>query len=127
MAAPEPVGFLPWGPGDPEPSNADAFADDIAVGDSVVEFWSARCNACRRLAPWLAERVRETGGAVRAFTVDVDREIDAALVAKVTVAPTLICYRDGVERTRWEGAFHLVALEAWWRAAFGAGATVSKD
>ena len=117
MPAPEPAseafGFVVTGPGDPEPTNADAFRDDIAVGESVVEFWAARCATCRRIAPWLTQWARESATGVRMFTLNVDEEIEAAVDAGVRVAPTLVRYRDGREVERLEGAIDRPALLAW--------------
>lgn len=114
------VGFLPWGPGDPEPTNADAFRDDIASGTTVVEFWSARCNACRRIAPWLAQWKQTHGHTARMLTVHVDEEMDAAVDAKVFVAPTLIAYRDGQEIDRIEGPVERDILMRWLQTLSGA-------
>jgi thioredoxin-like negative regulator of GroEL len=117
MPAPEPAseafGFVVNGPRDPEPTNADAFRDDIAVGESVVEFWAARCSACRRIAPWLSQWQRESVQTVKTFTVNVDEELEAAIDAGVRIAPTLVRYRDGREVGRLEGAVDQPGLEAW--------------
>lgn len=117
MSAPEPAseafGFFVNGPGDPEPTNADAFRDDIASGESVVEFWAARCNACRRVAPWLTQWAKESATGMRMFTVNVDEELEAAVDAGVRVAPTLVRYRDGREIGRLEGAINRPGLLAW--------------
>jgi len=115
------VGFLPWGLGDPEPTNSDSFRDDIATGTTVVEFWSARCNACRRIAPWLAGWKQQHGQAVRMLTVNVDEELDAAIDAGVLVAPTLVAYGNGREVDRIEGPMERDNLMRWLQTLSGSG------
>ncbi|MFM7321445.1 MAG: thioredoxin family protein [Armatimonadota bacterium] len=96
------AGFLPVRPGGAEPINDDSFDEDIArPGNVYVEFWTARCAGCRRLAPWLEELVREEGGTV--CTVDIELEPECARRAAITVAPTVVLYRGGVEVGRLEG------------------------
>ena len=97
------AGFIPHAPGGPEPLNADSFDDEVLSGETsaLVEFWAARCSGCRRLAADLAHLSRTRS--VRAFTLNVDEELDAALRHGVNTAPTVILFNGGAERGRLVG------------------------
>jgi thioredoxin-like negative regulator of GroEL len=92
-------GFLPHRPGLPEAINADSFDEDVLASPIpvLVEFWAARCAACRRLAPELSA----LGG--RVFTVNADEELPLAVRCNVTALPTVLAFSGGVERGRFVG------------------------
>lgn len=96
-------GFIPHSPGGPEPLNSDCFDEEVLSGDlpALVEFWAARCSGCRRLAADLADLARSRR--FRAYTLNVDEELDAALRHGVNVAPTVVLYQAGFERGRLVG------------------------
>ncbi|MGC4045446.1 MAG: thioredoxin domain-containing protein [Armatimonas sp.] len=93
------TGFLPHRPGQPEAINADSFDEDVLVSrvPVLVEFWAARCAACRRLAPELAAL------GVPVFTVNVDEELPLAIRCDVTALPTILAFAEGTERGRFVG------------------------
>ncbi len=93
------TGFLPHRPGQPEAINFDSFDDDILQSDGpvFVEFWAARCAACRRLAPELARL------GVKVFMVNVDEELPLAVRCDVTSLPTVLAFLGGKERGRFVG------------------------
>ncbi len=93
------TGFLPHRPGHPEAINADSFEEDVLESPVpvLVEFWAARCAACRRLAPELAAL------GVTVFTVNVDEELSLAVRCNVTALPTTLAFSDGVEKGRYVG------------------------
>lgn len=110
------AGFLPVRPGGAEPLNDDSFEDDIRrPGDIYVEFWTARCAGCRRLAPWLEELVGREGGT--AFTVDIELEPSCTRRAGIAVAPTVVHYRGGIEVGRLEGGIGQADLVDFVRSA----------
>ena len=99
------VGFIAHWPGGVEATNSDAFDEDIFAGASpaLVEFWAARCSACRRLAPQLEALAREQQGTLRVFTLNVDEELPVAVRLEVLAIPALLLFVNGQEVARWVG------------------------
>ncbi len=99
------IGFIAHRPGCVEATNSDAFDDDILAMSSpaLVEFWAARCSACRRLAPQLEVLAKEQQGRLRIFTLNVDEELPVAVHYGVLVIPALLLFVDGQEVARWLG------------------------
>lgn len=97
-------GFLLHRPGAPEAINADSFDEDVLAADGpvLVEFWAARCAACRRLVPDLEALARERK--VRVFTLDVDAELPAAERFGVRAIPAVLCFSGGREVGRRVGS-----------------------
>ena len=93
------TGFLPHRPGQPEAINADSFDEDVLTSEVpvLVEFWAARCAACRRLAPELAAL------GVKVLTVNVDEELALAVRCGVSALPTVLAFAEGEERGRFVG------------------------
>ena len=92
-------------PGVVEATNSDAFDEDVLAssGPVLVEFWAARCSACRRLAPQLEALAKEQRGRLRVFTLNVDEELPAAVRCDVLAIPALLLFDDGQEVARWVG------------------------
>jgi thioredoxin 1 len=95
-------GFLPHRPEAPEAINADSFDEDVREADGfvIVEFWGARCAACRRLAPELQEIARTGAVPLRVLTLDVDQELPAAVRCGIVAIPALVLFWHGRERAR---------------------------
>jgi thioredoxin-like negative regulator of GroEL len=93
------TGFLPHRPGQPEAINADSFDEDVLLSGAAVliEFWAARCAACRRLAPELAAL------GVKVFMVNVDEELALAVRCGVSALPTVLAFSGGKEHGRFVG------------------------
>lgn len=106
------TGFLLHWPGRSEATNADALPDDLRAtsGPVLVEFWAARCSACRRLAPQLEALATAQGGTLRLFTLNVDDEPEAALAHDVFAIPALLLFVEGQEVARWVGAVSLESV-----------------
>lgn len=80
------------------------------VGGMVAyQFGAAWCGPCKTLLPRMQAAAAETG--VRLEVVDIDRDPEAALAARLAMVPTVILYRDGVEAGRSQG----LAAAAWLR------------
>ncbi|MDX1934965.1 MAG: thioredoxin domain-containing protein [Capsulimonadales bacterium] len=109
---PEETGFLPHSPGMPEAINADSFDEDVLRSPvpAVVEFWAARCGACRRLSPEMAATDHLLQGQVRFFTLNVDEELPAAIRFGVASVPALLLFENGQEKGRHFGFLDRAAL-----------------
>lgn len=96
------LGFIPHLPGAPEAINADSFDEDVleAPVPVLVEFWTARCAPCRRLAPELHAVAQKFAGKLRVFTLNVDEELPAATRFGVHSVPAILLFARGVEASR---------------------------
>ncbi len=79
--------------------------DEAISGDTpiLVDFWAEWCGPCKVIAPVLEEIAEEHDG----FTIgklNVDHNPDAAAAHDVMSIPTLILFKDGVEKKRIVGA-----------------------
>ena len=78
----------------------DKISDDMPI---LVDFWAEWCGPCRVIAPVLEEIAQEHEG----FTIgklNVDHNPQAAAAHDVMSIPTLILFKDGVEKKRIVGA-----------------------
>ena len=91
-------GFLRHAPGGPEAINSASFDDDIAdnARTYVIEFWSAGCAACERIAGVLEQALSGSTN-VTIYTVNVDEEADLAVRCEVRSLPAVLVFRNGVE------------------------------
>ena len=91
-------GFLRHAPGGPEAINSASFDDDIADNTRtyVIEFWSAGCAACERIAGVLEQALSGSTN-VTIYTVNVDEEADLAVRCEVRSLPAVLVFRSGVE------------------------------
>ena len=75
---------------------------DSVVNDSLpvlVDFWAPWCNPCRMLAPVLEELAKDKPE-VKVCKVNIDEEQALAERFGVMSIPTVVCLRDGVEKSR---------------------------
>ncbi|MCX6369564.1 MAG: thioredoxin domain-containing protein [Armatimonadetes bacterium] len=108
------TGFIAHRPGGAEATNSDAFDEDVLESPlpTLVEFWAARCSACKRLAPELEALARENSRQLRLFTLNVDEELPAAVRFSVMAIPALLLFVDGQEVTRWVGSVEIAAVRS---------------
>ena len=66
----------------------------------IVDFYASWCAPCKMQTPILVEFQTETEDKVRLIKVDVDQNPEIASKYKVTSIPTLILFRDGVEKEK---------------------------
>jgi thioredoxin 1 len=78
----------------------DKISDDKPI---LVDFWAEWCGPCRVIAPVLEEIAQEQDG-FNIGKLDVDHNPQAAAAHDVMSIPTLILFKDGVEKKRIVGA-----------------------
>lgn len=84
--------------------NDGAFNDAISGEKPVlVDFWAEWCGPCRVIAPVLEELATEQDG-FDIGKLNVDHNPQTAAAHDVMSIPTLILFKDGVEKKRIVGA-----------------------
>ncbi len=90
------------------------FAAAIAGSQPVlVDFWAEWCGPCRAVAPVLEELSVEKAGALTIAKLNIDENPQVAASLDVMSIPTMILFKDGVEKKRIVGARpkHQIAAE----------------
>jgi thioredoxin 1 len=87
------------------------FANEIATGAAVVDFWAAWCGPCRMVAPVIEELAAQRSD-IRFGKLNVDENPRTAAQFGVQSIPLLVFFKDGKERGRVVGAVPRGQIEA---------------
>ena len=75
----------------------ESFAQEIASGLVLVDFYADWCGPCKMIAPVLDELATELEGTAKIVKVNVDNCPAVAAEYKVMSIPTLILFENGEE------------------------------
>ncbi len=92
---------------------ADDF-DSVVASDTptLVDFWADWCGPCHAVAPILEELAGEHADRLTIAKLNVDENQAIALDYEVMSIPTLVIFKDGVEKKRLVGAQPKERIEA---------------
>ena len=71
---------------------------------TLVDFWAEWCGPCRMVAPVLEEIAAEYGEKIKIVKLNIDENPQTPASFDVMSIPTLILFKDGVEKKRIVGA-----------------------
>ena len=76
--------------------NKDNFAQTIASGVTLVDFWAEWCGPCQMMLPILDQFSASMEGKMTVAKVNVDENPEIAGQFRVMSIPTLIVFKDWV-------------------------------
>ena len=85
------------------------YTSKIAKGVHLVDFYADWCGPCRVMSPILESLEKETE--IKIHKVNVDHEQRLSAKQGIQSIPTIIVYKDGVEKGRIIGAVSLESLK----------------
>lgn len=91
-------------------STNESFAQDIAEGLTLADFYSDSCIPCKRMSPVLAE-LEDENPSIKLVKLNINFGAETAAKYEVTSVPTLVFFRDGKEVKRVVGAVKKAQIE----------------
>jgi thioredoxin 1 len=93
--------------------SADLTKENLAAqGTTLVDFWASWCGPCRMMSPVVDRIAEEYNGKLTVGKLNIDDETDAAIAMGVSSIPTIVIFKDGVEKDRLIGAVPQQTLKA---------------
>jgi len=90
----------------------DTYASEIGSGTVVVDFYADWCGPCKMMAPIFIEAAEDYDGKIKFCKINIDEHRSIAMENKVMSIPTLIFYKDGVQKERKSGVIDKATLYA---------------
>ena len=92
----------------------DQTFDELIASEtpSLVDFWAEWCGPCKMMNGPLNELAEEQAGTLNVLKLNVDENQMTAMNYQVMSIPTMIVFKDGVEKKRLVGARSKAQLEA---------------
>ncbi|MBW3588062.1 MAG: thioredoxin [Actinobacteria bacterium] len=81
--------------------NAEVIDSDLPV---LVDFWAEWCHPCRLVEPAVKQIAEENPQAIKVVKLNIDENPDIASRYGVMSIPTLMLFKEGVEKARVIGA-----------------------
>lgn len=80
----------------------------------LVDFYGNSCGPCKMFMPTMErlEKAYNEGDAARVAKIDVEEHPEAALAFDIRKMPTIVLFKNGVERQRMTGGQRLGDLKA---------------
>lgn len=78
--------------------NKNEFNDFIKSGVVLVDFFAEWCGPCKMLEPCIEQLDKEYDGKIKIAKIDVDKEQELAAQFGVSSIPTVIIFKDGVNK-----------------------------
>ena len=76
--------------------NKESFFSVLKSNETVaVEFFTQRCEPCKKLAPIMDEVAAELGDKIFFGKFDMSKDIETPLLFRISVAPTVCVFRNG--------------------------------
>jgi len=87
------------------------FANDIATGVSIVDFWAIWCGPCQVMIPRLDELATKMWDKAKIMKMNVDENGQVPQTFWIRSIPTMIIFKDGkaVEQLVWIQSVDLLA------------------
>lgn len=92
----------------------EEFAEVIATGKVLVDFYSTWCQPCKPVTA-LLERIEVDHPGVTFVKVNIDECPDTVSLCSIGAVPTLILFEDGVQTAQHLGGMAEPTLNEWLR------------
>lgn len=99
-------------PGEVQELSDATFAQHIATGVVLVDFYGTYCPPCKLLEPVVEQLAEDFAGRAAIARLNIDDNYEAAVDSAVEDIPTIIIFKDGQPAGRLFGAQKLETLAA---------------